>query len=742
MLKIAEIFAKAAKNSQNSLTEAQCYAVFEDIGIKTPKIIALKNPSELTPKLLESFESQKIVIKILSSKTLHKTEAGGVKIALKKDAKKVLEQMARDFNDTQGFMLAQFIDYPPFALGRELLLGARYDKAFGPVITLGAGGTSAEYLAGSLKEGVSVCSARAALEDKNALDAFLASSFIWHYTAGKARGAKQYAKEEQIKDYILKFAKVMTHFDGKNCPYLIEEMEINPLVAAEGGLIALDGVLRFKQSAQTQKRAKAPVSPLGIKALLEPKTVAVAGVSENKVNIGRIILRNTIAAGFPKENLFILKENCSEIDGVKCYASPKDFPKQIDSYVITVPASSAAQVVKDSALSGKVNGVVLISGGIGEKEGSQTIREEVDNIILEGKKINPLFTLNGSNSLGIVSNPAKINTLFIPTSKLVAPLGVNPKLAPCAFISQSGAFVVSSLGKMENIKPVYSVMTGNQLDVTVADLAAYLADDDKIKVLMLYIEGLKEGEGVLLQEAVKKARAKGKNIVIYLAGRTAAGQKAVMGHTASIAGDYPVAKTLLEAAGALMANTIEDFEALTQLACAVTETPPKNTKVFMISNAGFETSAMADNITAGSLIKLPFPDDKTKNEMAGIVKKYKLDNIVDVRNPFDTTPMCPDDAAVEIIECAAQSGLYGAIFFATIPLSPAVKTLESEHPDIMERLAQIGKKYKLPVFVSVSCGSKFAYYKQTVFDAGLCLFTTADNAVRKWEQYLRAVLKS
>ncbi|MDR0952796.1 MAG: acetate--CoA ligase family protein [Elusimicrobiota bacterium] len=730
---IENLLAAAHKNGQNTLTEAECYSLFNHLGIQTPKIKIAAPTDDIKP-LLEGFAGDKIVIKILSSKTLHKTDKGGVKVCLKNDAPAVFSQMVKDFPEIDAFMLVEFISYPHFALGQEILLGARFDKAFGPLITLGIGGTDAENITKKLRPGVapSIVAAKGA-DFKD----FVSSSFIWQYTGGLVRGGKANAKVEDLASYCQKIGEVMLKFSPQaKAPFIIEELEINPLAAQDGRLIALDGVIRFKEN--NYKPKKTVVTDEGIRSLLLPKTIAVVGVSETKVNMGRIILRNVIEAGFNKEDIFIIKKGSAEIDGVKCYPDCASLPRTAENMVLTVPAAAVPDVLKEAAQSGKVNGIVLISGGIGEKEGSENIREEVDNIIAQGKAKNPAFTINGSNSMGIVSNPAKMNTIFIPKNKLTPPLGVNENLAPSAFLSQSGAFVISNLSKMENIKPVYSVMTGNQLDVTTVDFTAYLAQhDDKIKVIMLYVEGLQEGEGTRLKEAVEKLTSQGRKTVIYMAGRTPTGQKAVMGHTASIAGDYPTARAILTKAGALMAETFEDFEALCQMACSYANHPLKNNKVFMISNAGFETSGMADNIEPKGPLAAPLPSDNLKKELERLLVQAKLDNIVDVRNPFDVTPMCPDIDTYNMIEAACKSGEYSAIVYSNVPLSPVVKTLKEDNPDMMPKLAALSKKYGVAVLVCVSAGERFDYFRKTAVDAGLAVFTSADNAVQKLAKFIK-----
>ncbi|MDR1123592.1 MAG: acetate--CoA ligase family protein, partial [Elusimicrobiota bacterium] len=450
---ITNLLAQAHKNGQTTLAESDCYQIFRHMGLHTPEFKIIP-PSQEISTLLPAFAGDKIVIKILSSKTLHKTDKGGVKVCAKSEAARVFKQMAADFPEVENFMLAEFMDYPHFALGREILLGARADKAFGPLITMGIGGTDAENITKKFRAGITPAIAPAQNIDAQS---FIENSFIWQYAAGNVRGGKKSADFADMQNWVQKLAQIMLRFSD-NAAFIIDELEINPLAAVNGKLCALDGVLRFHKNSGAQN-AKIKSTAAGIKSLLEPKTAAVAGVSADKINMGRIIMRNALEAGFDKNNLYILKKEGGEIDGVKCYPSCKDFPKTIDMFVVTVPAAAVPDVLKDAGESCNINGLVLISGGIGEKEGSHEIRQKVEDMITAAKNKNPDFTLNGSNSLGVISNPGKINTLFIPKDKLTPPLGAPGNYAPCAFISQSGAFVISALGKMEHIKPLYCVTT-------------------------------------------------------------------------------------------------------------------------------------------------------------------------------------------------------------------------------------------------------------------------------------------
>lgn len=264
---INDILKNAYAKGFKTLNEADCYQILNRIGIKTPRIKTIAANEDIL-KTIKDFPGEKIVIKILSEKTLHKTDKGGVKICIKENAKQTFKDMAAAFPETNSFMLTEFIDCPPFTLGREILLGARLDEAFGPVITLGFGGTDSEYFAKNLKEEVRTALTAALNAD---FDSFIESSLLWRYAGGKARGSKAQISKAALSETLQKLAGLMLYFSplNKKAEFFIEEFEINPLCAGGGVLTALDGVLRFKK-AEFAKSNKT-VTESGLQSLLTLK---------------------------------------------------------------------------------------------------------------------------------------------------------------------------------------------------------------------------------------------------------------------------------------------------------------------------------------------------------------------------------------------------------------------------------------------------------------------------------------
>ncbi len=749
---IEKIIAAAAAEKRASLSEPEVYRVLELAGLEVPKYILYPaagfDAAAASADAASRLSGGKVVLKLVSSKTLHKTESGGVKVADKTAAalEDALKAMAARFPEAEAFMAIEFLPHSAFALGEELLLGARADAAFGPVITLGPGGTNAEGLIKSLRPGLapSVMPVELAFNNKP-WEAFLESSWVWNYVSGGVRGGRRLVQDGEMLKWLEGFAHLMKYFrDGGGSEWAIEELEINPLAAAKGRLTALDGVLRFRPAVKTPPRARP--SRNGVNGLLHTRAAAVVGVSETKMNMARIILGNILKAGFPKERTYIVKEGVAEIDGVKCFPSPAGLPEKIDMYVVAVPSPEVPRVLAEAGESGKVNGVVLISGGMGEKAGSEDIGRNVVEAIARAREKNPDFALSGGNSLGIVLNEAKINTLFIPEYKLAHPLGSNPYNSRTAFVSQSGAFVISTISKMPWLKPAYSVTVGNQQDVTVPDYVERLADEDGLKVILVYMEGFKPGDGLALARTIEKARSKGKQVVLYKAGRTATGQKAVMGHTASIAGDYLVTRLIMEKAGALVAETFDDFNDLAAMACFFADLEIKHGNTFFLSNAGFEAAGMADGV-AGRVTAEMSPS--LAAAMGKTLKEFKLDTIVDAKNPLDITPMASDGAIGGIIKAALASEEFSGAVVSMVPLTPAMNTLPkgAGWPDELDRsflkeAAGAAREARKPLLFCVAAGTIYEPYCAYAAAQGLPVFRSSDRAITIYRKYLEYVMRN
>ena len=202
--------------------------------------------------------------------------------------------------------------------------------------------------------------------------------------------------------------------------------------------------------------------------------------------------------------------------------------------------------------------------------------------------------INGGNCLGIRSRPGRYDTLFIPRWKLPA----GSRSAPVALITGSGAFAITRLARMAPLDPRYVITIGNQMDLTAGDFLAHLADDPEVRVFGVYLEGFTRLDGLRFLEAAARITASGRQVILYRAGRTAAGASASASHTAAIAGDVVVTRELARAAGVTIADTPADFDDLLRTFTLLDGRPARGRRLGAASNAGSECVTIADH--AGS----------------------------------------------------------------------------------------------------------------------------------------------
>ena len=330
------------------------------------------------------------------------------------------------------------------------------------------------------------------------------------------------------------------------------------------------------------------------------------------MNLGHIILNNVLEMGFPKERVFVVKPGLSEIEGCKCVPTVADLPETVDMFVLTLAADQCEPVMRDLTTHEKARSVIIIAGGMGEKAGTQSIEQKIIDLLAENRKAGkPTPVANGGNCLGIYSKPGSYDTTFIPRYKLQFPKTDTPGLA---YVSQSGAFMISRISRLFRFEPLYGVSIGNQIDLRVSDYLNYLKDEPEVKVVAVYLEGFKPGDGYLTAAAAREiVRTPGRYVIAYKSGRSPEGRLATSSHTASVAGDYGICKSILEEAGVIVADTIQEFQSFLSGALMLGSRKVAGNRAVLMSNAGFESVIMSDNIRNGSRLELAVYSDRPKS---------------------------------------------------------------------------------------------------------------------------------
>lgn len=405
----------------------------------------------------------------------------------------------------------------------------------------------------------------------------------------------------------------------------------------------------------------------------EPKSVAVIGASQDPEKVGHSVLKNMVSYGFQGQ-VFPVNPRAKEILGLRCYPSARAVESRIDLGVLTVPARIVPQVMQD-LVAKDCKACVIITAGfkeIGSREGV-----ELENRIVRMAKDSGMRIM-GPNCLGIIN----------PHNGLNATFGRDmPGKGHIAFTSQSGAMCVAvldwALGMGIGFSKVISM--GNEADLTEVDFMEALARDEKTRVILGYIEGVKDGRRFL--DAAERIGKK-KPIVLIKAGGTAAGARAASSHTGALAGSERAFKAAFKQAGIVPARTIEElFDVAAGLAY---QQVPKGPRLAIVTNAGGPAIMASDAAERMGLI-LP----QLSRETVAYLRE-RMPPEVSLNNPVDLI----GDADVERYRIASETVLKddnidGCIFV----LSPQAATEVDETAELVGRLAETTEKPVLGSFM-------------------------------------------
>ena len=731
------------EEGRRSFYEHEVYKLVELVGaIQPPKYVFVPKGGMITPEVLAQYPGETVVLKIVSPQITHKTEAAGV-VFVPKDfvsVKREIERMvtAHGANvEVEGVLVVEFVERRQAGFGHELFVGVRATREFGPVIAAGLGGVDTEYLASKMRPGIAVAKACAMdITAEEFLELFKHTA-AYDVLSGRARGHGRIVSDGELLRCFRAFISIARHFcvdRGVEGPD-IAELEVNPFAFRQQRMVPLDGRGRLAPAA----KARAARSIEKVRRMLEPRAAAVLGVSSSSMNFGRIILNNVKRCGFPPEHLYVVKEEEKTIDGVPCVPNVAALPEPVDLLVIAAPAAAMPKVVDEVVASGKVGAAVMIPGGMGETEGSGDLQRRVEEAVARGRELpdgGPVFV--GPNCMGLQSRPGRYDTFFIPPKKL-DPRWSSPARR-VALISQSGAFIISRLSNIGTLDPALALSLGNQIDVTLADLLEAVGSRDDIDAIGVYAEGFANLGGLEFVRAVAKARRAGKTIVFYKAGRTASGRSAAAGHTASLAGDYEVCTAAVEQAGAIVTDTFAEFQQVLEVATALHDKQVGGRRVGTISNAGYETVGMADNITGLRYqVEMATLSAETQKKLSETLAKFKLDKLVNARNPLDVTPMATDEAYEHCVRAMLEAPEVDGVVASLVPLTAMMLTAADEITkpgSLAERLPRLFAGASKPVVVSIDSGELFDPFVKAIRAAGVPVFRSCDQALRSLARYL------
>lgn len=780
---IAGLFSQAERENRYFLYEHEVYELIRLSGAETlPRFFLLSKDARLNPDTLNTLPGGDIVIKVVSPFITHKSDVGGVRIT-QKDPDKILSatramlyevpaafarmvesnpalapEIYRNLRseslidaitrDIKGMLICQYIPDVSHEFGNELIVSLRRTREFGMTITAGLGGTDTELYAESLRKGQAAVVASTEMTDGQAFFTLFKKTISYKKLAGLTRGHRRVVTDGQLLECFSAFIALGNYFSPLNpsAGFVIEDLEINPFAFADYLMLPLDGQCRFSKPQPLP--VPRPIAKLH--NLLHPDRIAIVGVSKKSMNVGRIILQNILANGFEPARILIVHPTAKQIDHIATIPSLGDLDAKVDLLILAVEADQIPDLVHRIIDCDTAETVLLIPGGLGEKKGSAGRSLEIEAEIRAARSKpggGPLFV--GGNSLGILSHPGRYDTFFIPDDKLPKHRGDYDRAS--AFISQSGAYMITRMSKLSFLDPAYAVSIGNQIDMTAGDMIRFINGIDTIKTVASYMEGFRDLDGLNFVQAIRDSILQDKDVIFYKAGRTPEGKTAMSSHTASLASEYMVCEACVRQAGAMVASTFTGFEGLFRLSAALHGKTISGNRLAAVSNAGYESVGIADNILGEDYrLEMAMLTVDTREKLRRTLEAARLDTLVDLNNPLDLTPMANETVYEAVIEILLQDPTVDAVIAALVPLTPLLHTLPPKTAaeaapsgeKLAAQIAKLARRFDKPLIIVVDSGPLYDPLAESFQTGGLPVFRSADQAVWVLGKYVQGRLKA
>lgn len=367
--------------------------------------------------------------------------------------------------------------------------------------------------------------------------------------------------------------------------------------------------------------------------VFSPKSVAVLGVTPTPGTVPYDIFHNILSSGY-RGTVYPVAPGKRSICAVKAYRYVLDIEDQIDQAVIVYPANVVERALVQCGQKG-IKSAIVISAGFREV-GPEGIRREqrIKDICTEYG-----ISMIGPNCLGVINTDPGVQLNASFARKM-------PAAGRIAFLSQSGALCTAVLdyARKKDIGFSKFVSFGNKAGVTEIELFDYLHKDPDTDIILLYLEELRDGRG--LMEAARRV-TRGENakpILAIKSGRTPQGADAASSHTGSLAGEDAVCDAVFREAGIIRVASIEQ---MFNSAVLYTYQPmPSDDRLAIVTNAG-GPGVMATDAAVGFGLSIPRFDRATTEKL-----KQALPDTANVKNPVDVIGDARSDrydAAVEAV---------------------------------------------------------------------------------------------
>lgn len=413
-------------------------------------------------------------------------------------------------------------------------------------------------------------------------------------------------------------------------------------------------------------------------ALFTPSSVAVIGASDNPARIGGRVLARFIEhfAG----PIYAVNANRDTVQGHACVRTVEELPAAPDLAVLAIPAELVLDAVEGLAALGCRIAIVLSSGFA---ELGQEGRQQQDRLRDIAERSG--MRIIGPNCVGAISVPSGVLATFADLHTRNVQVDDRPGIG---IVSQSGALgsVFYHAADTLGLRVTYMCTTGNEADVSAAEVIAALLERPDVHTLMVYLEALSDPE--MLYAAGRRALELGKPIVALKVGVSATGARAAASHSGSLAAPDRLAESLLDRSGIIRAHS--PVELVNMTAALAGGRIPDGDRVAVMTLSGGVGIMIADEIDKQGLT-LPQTSDQTAQRVRQLIPDYGS-----AQNPIDYTANAVNNPAgfAELVDTVVTDDDFDMVIISGLSMATFDESVAA--------IKRARDKVTKPVIVSVS----------------------------------------
>jgi len=393
--------------------------------------------------------------------------------------------------------------------------------------------------------------------------------------------------------------------------------------------------VRCAVEAADARESRAEASSL--RALREPRSIAVAGVRSDGTGVGRAILTSIREAGFAGM-LTVIHPRLHEVDDIPAVPSVSAVCHLVDLLIVAVPVGQVLDLIEDAGGAG-VGCAVIVTSGFAEADSAGV---DLQHAVVSAAR-RPGMRLIGPNCFGVARPGVALEATFARSASVPGKV---------AIASQSGGvgIALQDAARRNGLGLAAFVSLGNKADVSGNDLLAAWSVDDDVEVAALYLESF--GNPRKFARLARRFSER-KPLLAIVGGSSAAGSRAGASHTAAACSSSTTVRALFAQSGVI---PVEDLDDLVETAgVMVTGRSPRGPRLGVLGNAGGLGVLAADAAAAEHLI-VPAASSALRQRISD-----ELGALPGASNPIDLGAGATPDRFATAIRSVGNSGEFDSL---------------------------------------------------------------------------------